>query len=44
MKNGNTYIQIQRSVADELNKIKLVDRESYNAVIVRLLEAWNKKV
>jgi predicted CopG family antitoxin len=37
--NGEkTYIQISKEVADRLNQIKLVPRESYEDVLRRLLK------
>ena len=33
-----TYIQISKEVADKLNKMKLVPRESYEDVLRRLLK------
>lgn len=37
-KGKTTYIQISKEVADKLNKIKLVPRESYEDVLRRLLK------
>lgn len=36
--SDTTYIQISKTVADELNKRKLVPRESYEDVLRRLLK------
>ena len=37
-KGEKTYIQISKGVAEKLNKIKLVPRESYEDVLRRLLK------
>lgn len=37
-KGEKTYIQISKEVADKLNKMKLVPRESYEDVLRRLLK------
>lgn len=37
-KGQSTYIQISKEVAEQLNQIKLVPRESYEDVIRRLLK------
>jgi len=43
-KGKTTYIQISKEVADRLNKIKLVPRESYEDVLRRLLKMDKRTV
>lgn len=38
-----TMIQINKSTAISLKDIKLTERESYDEIIMRLLEGWKKK-
>lgn len=42
-KGKMTYIQISKEVANKLNQIKLVPRESYEDVLRRLLK-MNKRI
>jgi len=42
MESKHTYIQIETKVRDELEKLKVIPRESWNEVVKRLLK--NKSV
>lgn len=43
-KGEKTYIQISKEVAEKLNQIKLVPRESYEDVLRRLLKMSKRVV
>lgn len=43
MVDGKTYIQIDKKTRSELRKLRLVERESYDSVLKRLI-AKTKKI
>jgi len=42
VKEEKTQIEVSKVVRGELNKQKLLDRESYNSVIKRLIKSYKK--